>query len=190
MKSKYFLSGLGFGITVTAIIFLIANIIVNPAVTDKEIKERAANLGMVEKDGADTETDKKEKENTDKDSSDKDSSSGDNAWADANTEDLQKALDESIEEAEDEASEETKTEVVSDQKFNAEEVVIALYEGETSRLLSEDLKEKGIIDDSESFNTYLESKGYAEYLQTGFYTIKKGSSFEDIAHIITKNKIP
>ena len=97
MKSKYFLRGLGFGVTVTALIFLIANLVVHPAVTDEEIMERAANLGMVAKDGTGEDAGENAEsysgENTE-DSADKSgdgSSDGtDNAWADANPEDIQK----------------------------------------------------------------------------------------------------
>ena len=50
MNLKYYLRGLGIGILVTAIIMLIISHLNNSPMTDKQIKERALELGMVEAD--------------------------------------------------------------------------------------------------------------------------------------------
>jgi len=48
MNLKYYLRGLGIGILVTAIIMLVISHQSNAPMTDEEVKERAASLGMIE----------------------------------------------------------------------------------------------------------------------------------------------
>ena len=48
MKLKYYMRGLGIGILLTTIIFVLSGY--NKVLTDEEIKERAAELGMVSED--------------------------------------------------------------------------------------------------------------------------------------------
>ena len=48
MKAKYFLRGLGLGITVTAALFAIAMIFYQPAMSESEIRQEAKKLGMVD----------------------------------------------------------------------------------------------------------------------------------------------
>ncbi len=50
MRAKYFLKGMGIGVTVTALIFTIAFALNPPALSDEEVIARAKTLGMIESD--------------------------------------------------------------------------------------------------------------------------------------------
>lgn len=67
-----------------------------------------------------------------------------------------------------------------------DEVEIVIASGDVSRMVSAKVFEAGLVDDADEFNSYLGSHDYDNMLQPGTYKIKKGSSFQQIAKILTR----
>lgn len=66
-----------------------------------------------------------------------------------------------------------------------ENVQFAINAGEFSDVVSQNLFTNGLVEDAGSFNTYIIDNKYDVMLQPGVYTIPKGSSYEEIAKILT-----
>lgn len=81
--------------------------------------------------------------------------------------------------------EEDKKEKDNNADKQSDTVTIEVVGGDVSRVVSEKLQNAGLIDDSEKFNSYMGSNGYANNIQPGTFKIKKGSSFKQIADILT-----
>lgn len=81
-------------------------------------------------------------------------------------------------------SPDTKTE--DNKPENSDEVEIVIASGDVSRMVSAKVFEAGLVDDADEFNSYLGSHDYDNMLQPGTYKIKKGSSFQQIAKILTR----
>lgn len=81
-------------------------------------------------------------------------------------------------------SSDTKTE--DDKPKTSDEVEIVIASGDVSRMVSAKVFEAGLVDDADEFNAYLGSHDYDNMLQPGTYKIKKGSSFQQIAKILTR----
>jgi cell division protein YceG involved in septum cleavage len=45
------------------------------------------------------------------------------------------------------------------------------------------------VDDADAFDKYLNSNNYDNFVQPGSYTIPEGSSYEEVATIITQGKL-
>lgn len=67
-----------------------------------------------------------------------------------------------------------------------DEVEIVIASGDVSRMVSAKVFEAGLVDDADEFNSFLGSNDYDNMLQPGIYKIKKGSSFRQIAQILTR----
>ena len=57
--------------------------------------------------------------------------------------------------------------------------------GETSSTVSANLYKAGLVDNPTQFDRYLEQHNYDNYVQNGDFSIKKGSTYEEIAKILT-----
>lgn len=66
-----------------------------------------------------------------------------------------------------------------------ETVVLQITRGMWSDAVSAALKKKGLIDDAEAFDKYLNKNGYASSIRVGTFKIPKGATYEQIAIIIT-----
>lgn len=71
-------------------------------------------------------------------------------------------------------------------KTPSDEVEIVIESGDVSRMVSAKVFEAGLVEDADEFNSYLGSHDYDNQLQPGTYKIKKGSSFRQIAQILTR----
>lgn len=196
MKLKYYLRGVGIGLIVATLIWMItAALHPNTDISDEEIIARAEELGMVMK--ADEEKDEN------KTLADLD---------DPNTEEADdKTLQEDAKEDQKEDSAETaKTETDQDKTDPAQEVSeqtqqntgdaeqskmeviekveITIVPGEYSDKVSKKLQKAGLIDDAEAFNKYLAEKKYDNLVQPGNYEIPKDSDYDSIIKIITEKK--
>lgn len=58
--------------------------------------------------------------------------------------------------------------------------------GLLSSSVAREMKEAGIIQDDEALDDYLEKSGLARKVRAGRYEIPVGASYEEIAHIITR----
>ncbi|MDE6635637.1 MAG: hypothetical protein K2K09_03405, partial [Lachnospiraceae bacterium] len=70
----------------------------------------------------------------------------------------------------------------------SELISFSVERGDWSRIVSEKLEELEIIDDSEQFDKYLVDNGYAVRIKVGDFRAKKGSTYEEIAKMITNKK--
>lgn len=166
MKLKYYLRGLGIGIIVTTIIFMICIHVKGDAIlSDKEIKKRAEELGMVMAEQTD----------------------------DGKTiQDLQKENEKKNDEGQDTESKkngETDQAAQSQEEQNKVELVqFNIVPGEYSDTISQKLLDAGLIDDKAAFSKYINETGYDNFMQPGDFVIPKGSNYEEIAKILTTKK--
>lgn len=66
-----------------------------------------------------------------------------------------------------------------------EKVDLQITRGMWSDAVCAALKQKGLIDDAEAFDKYLNKNGYASSIRVGTFKIPKGATYEQIAIIIT-----
>ena len=213
MKLKYYLRGLGIGIFVTALIMGIA-LGSKRELTDTEIKERAAKLGMVEESdvllptvtAASEETDVVGTSGQNQESSEDAAVSPGSKVTEMNQENEYERnaaatkiaaqvsakikSDTMIRESEDEvgvAGGTSKLEQTTenvDQAVAMEPVVIYVESGNGSDIVSKKLVDAGLVENAESFDKYLCNRDYDYRITIGKHTIPAGATYDEIAHIL------
>lgn len=198
MKLKYYLRGMGIGIIVTTVILMIVFALhKNETLTDDQIRERAAALGMVmpaalddskklsnpvEDDGNDTALDKAA------------AASDQKAEADAQTPETKpqnngKDISQNAEKS-DQADKSDKTDQTDKSDRNnvetIEQVELSIVGGEYSDDVCKKLKRAGVIDDADDFNKYLSEGGYDSLIQPGTHIIPKDADYDTIIKMITE----
>lgn len=183
MRAKYFLKGMGIGVTVTALLFTIAFALNPPTLSDEEVIARAKVLGMVESDEMEEEQEAMSAEETQDES-------------EASDEEAMKALRKLMDEQEaadaDNAEDDTpaykSTDTVSDSGEDSETpgstVAFTVNSGEDSSTVAARLHRAGIITNPVEFDTYLSTNGYDTRIHPGSYNIPTGASYEAIANAI------
>lgn len=200
MKIRYYLRGLGLGILITSIFFLVSNSGAARTMSDEQIKARAKELGMIEnKVLAEISTEEAGKEET--------------IVEEVTTEVVEtiEAVMETVEEAEtvettvEESTEET-TETVTEEESpeatqpeetsteesqsveetgntapNTEPVTIVVNRGEGSDTVSRRLQEAGLVADAYEYDRYLMANGYDKRIGAGEHVIPAGATWEEIA---------
>ena len=193
---------------VTALILALVNLKNNHGeMTDAQIKERAAQLGMVEansysltdavneKDPPDTEaTEEVTEEETGSGSEDETK-----AEAEPETETETKTENENETEAEPETESTDETEAENETEPEPEPApvteqttpkegtaTITINGGSSSETACSILKNAGLIDNAEELNRYMIQHGYDRTIQPGTYTIAYGLSFEEICKKIAQ----
>ena len=173
MKLKYYLRGLGIGILVTAVIMGVTQGSRKETLSDREIRERAAALGMVEPGNslADLEA----------------------AETPAATE-IPEAIEtpaatETPEAAETPAATETPEAAETPTQKPAEEeegssYTFEIQAGDSSYQVAYRLQQAGLVADARDFDNYLCSKGYDRKLKTGSYEIPETATEEEISEIL------
>ena len=205
MKIRYYLRGLGLGILITAVFFLLGDNS-GKTMSDEMIKARAKELGMVESTVlADISESVQETE---------ESISTEMAVEEIVTETEETMIEESSEEvseviestevvSEEESTateeeseeltdeEETVKEVISEEE-NSEESVptgqmisIVVNRGEGSDTVSQRLYEAGLIDDPYAYDRYLMQNGYDKRIGAGEHMVPMGADWQEIAKILT-----
>lgn len=272
MKSKYFMRGMGFGITVTTILFASAMVFYQPRLSEEEVRKEAEKLGMVDegslssKDaGSNSEEEKaeeiketvegkakaaqkkeeanakKKEELTEKkeEAEEKKNEANEQARkqqveaeavkeeAEAKKSDAEEkkteakaerdAAEESIRAqsrtVEEAASSNTKSdghmtstenkpalpegtnatnrtvgqndETSGEPASSEEPVEFVVKSGENSAIVGANLYKAGLVDNPTQFDRYLEQHNYDNNIQNGSFSIKKGSTYEEIAKILT-----
>ena len=197
MKLKYYLRGLGTGILFATIILFVSYAY---RMSDKQIKERAKELGMVFPGNevtteADT-TSKLVDESQTEEKSTLDTTEIDST-SDVETEDKTTEEVTTEEKTTEEKTTEEKTtkETTTEEKTTEEETtksdkpvksyVLTVTSKTISRDVARKLESAGIIDDAEEFNDYLCENEYASNIQNGKFTIKSNMTYKEIAEIIT-----
>lgn len=207
MKMKYFLRGVGVGIIFGALIMLVAYLTSGASkLSDKEIIERAENLGMVMEDEMVITTNKEDSNNSTESSESNEPNepnedlvttemiiSDDNNRTDAGIESeiiqgddvsLEGVVDESIgTTTQEEATTEATTEKVDSVYTTAK---ITVTSGMTSYDVALMLQNAGIIDDCVDFDSYLNDNGYSTQIRINDYEFNSGMTYEEIAKALIK----
>ena len=182
MKLKYYLRGLGIGILVTAVIMGVTQGSRKETLSDREIRERAAALGMVEPgnsladlEAAETPAATEIPEATE------------TPEAPAATE--TPAATEAPAATETPAATEAPEVTVRPTQKPAEEeegssYTFEIQAGDSSYQVAYRLQQAGLVADARDFDNYLCSKGYDRKLKTGSYEIPETATEEEISEIL------
>ncbi len=128
MRAKYFLKGMGIGVTVTALIFTVAFALNPPTLSDEEVIARAKTLGMIESDET-MENQEDIKEETAEDQTSEEEQTAEEERAEGS--------EEKSEEASEEVSEENVETEETEKEVSKEEALKALKELQDSEAKSE-----------------------------------------------------
>ena len=193
MKLKYYLRGIGIGMIVTTVILMIAfSVHRERPLSDDEIRERAAQLGMVMPEDlpvsdklSDTEpsaqpgNDKKESGETSEEETEASDSDEKNNFGTS-----EGKMDD--DESDSDASSKDKEDKIKQQVI--EQAEITIVGGEYSDDVCKKLKKAGIIEDADDFNKYLAEGGYDNLIQPGNYVIPLDADYDAIIKLITEKK--
>ena len=179
MKLKYYLRGLGIGIVVAVIITSVSMGNRQP-MTDEEIKERAAELGMIENSVLADIADKDEEPVKDEEPTQDEQTSQD-----------EEQLDEDVttQEQEDETADEPQTGKEDEQtttETGKDTISITVVSGDTSWTVSKRMEEAGLIESAKDFDTHLCRYGYDKKISVGTYKIPVTATHEEMAKILTR----
>lgn len=184
MKLRYYLRGMGTGIIIASLIFLISSVFQTP-MTDAAIKKRAEN-GMVEKTNGTTisESEKELSKTKDKTKS-KEKTTMDDKKSQSKTSNENSNTEE-------EGSGE-KTSVISKNPDNSNYknnqnstgIPFSVTSGDTSQSVGKRLYQRGLVDDAGKFSSYMESHNIDEKIMQGNYDIPKNATYSQISDIIT-----
>lgn len=193
MKLKYYLRGLGIGIIVTTIILVSCFSMQKPKMTDAQIMEKAAQLGMImpEQNSAviaeteTTEPEEKEKKN------EQQIAAGELQQETETQTEVSKEQDteSQTEVQKEQETEEAENATASENAENAEQTqqepfTLVVNRGDVCRTMCENLAANGVIDDSEGLRKYLSEVGYASFISAGTYQIPYHASYEEITNIL------
>ena len=191
MNLKSYLSGLGLGIIVTALILSIAGG-GNKEMTDSQIKERAQELGMTDTSVVLTnETDTQKTSGTQVSSvtaADSDQKSSAKNTSEKTESSVKKdGSAQAKAEAKADSSTQAKTEAKADSgaQSEAKQSVITIVSGDSSYSVAQKLEKAGLVSSAAEYDRFLCSNGYDKKIRTGSFTVTLGESEEQIAESIT-----
>jgi len=206
MKIRYYLRGLGLGILVTAIFFMISGKS-SQTMSDEMIKARAKELGMSEsvvlselpvKEETTLLEEEEMPEETITVVAETEETLVEESVAEESNEKVVEEITEEVAEevaieTEEEIAEEfTQAEPVTETEVqiaeNTEPIVIAVNRGEGSDTVSGRLQEAGLVADAHEYDKYLMANGYDKRIGVGNHTIPAGATWEDIAKILCNMK--
>lgn len=202
MKLKYYLRGLGIGMIVTALILGISfsnrQDQTSQIMTDDQIRERAAELGMVDSSeltlAALQNSEKQPTEGTpeettqtqDQNNIEAEPETTVPAETQATVEPETTQESEATTEPEKTAGPETTAEPeVTEAPQRTQTASITIQRGDDSGSASRRLYEAGLVENAKAFDNYLCNNGYSRSINPGTYEIAPGTSEEEIAKIIT-----
>lgn len=79
----------------------------------------------------------------------------------------------------------TQSGLPSPEQTPGKEVTFVVESGQNSYTVSANLYKAGLVDDATQFDRYLEQHNYDNQVQNGTFSIKEGSTYEDIAKTLT-----
>lgn len=204
MKLKYYLRGLGIGMIVTALILGISfsnrQDQTSQIMTDDQIRERAAELGMVDSSeltlAALQNSAKQPTEGTPEETTQTQEQNNIEAEPETTVPAETQATVEPETTQESEATTEPEPEKTAGPETTAEPEVteapqrtqtasITIQRGDDSGSASRRLYEAGLVENAKAFDNYLCNNGYSRSINPGTYEIAPGTSEEEIAKIIT-----
>lgn len=191
MKLKYYLRGLGIGMVVTALILGISNSNrqdqVTQTLSDEQVRERAAELGMVDSSeltlAALPDSTQQQAESIVGETIDTQETAEAETTAEAEaTVEAEATAEPEVTKEPGATAEPVQTE---ETRKSTETVSIIINKGASSYSVSRQLQEAGLVEDAKAFDNYLCNNGYSRSISTGTYEIVPGTSEEEIAKIIT-----
>ena len=204
MKLKYYLRGLGIGMIVTALILGISfsnrQDQTSQIMTDDQIRERAAELGMVDSSeltlAALQNSEKQPTEGTPEETTQTQEQNNIETEPETTVPAETQATVEPETTQEPEATAEPEPEKTAEPETTAEPEVteapqrtqtasIIIQRGDDSGSASRRLYEAGLVENAKAFDNYLCNNGYSRSINPGTYEIAPGTSEEEIAKIIT-----
>lgn len=195
MKLKYYLRGLGIGMIVTALILGISfssrQEQASQPMTDDQIRERAAELGMVDSSeltlAALQNSAKQQAESTPEETTETQEQKEITGETTEETETNAEPQETQTETAEPEttASPEPAAEPETTAAEQTQTAGITINRGADSGSVSRQLYEAGLVENAKAFDNYLCNNGYSRSINPGTYEIAPGTSEEEIAKIIT-----
>ena len=204
MKLKYYLRGLGIGMIVAALILGISfsnrQDQTSQIMTDDQIRERAAELGMVDSSeltlAALQNSEKQPTEGTPEETTQTQEQNNIEAEPETTVPAETQATVEPETTQESEATTEPEPEKTAGPETTAEPEVteapqrtqtasITIQRGDDSGSASRRLYEAGLVENAKAFDNYLCNNGYSRSINPGTYEIAPGTSEEEIAKIIT-----
>lgn len=205
MKIRYYLRGLGLGILVTAVFFMLGGNS-KQTMSDEMIKERAKELGMIENtvladigttaesveetiSGAEVETEVVSEEESAPETiveevTETEVTEEVTVEEATQTESVEESVEEStVEESEEVTSQIEETEE-AEKPSDGQIFSIIVNKGEGSDTVSQRLYEAGLVDDPYAYDKYLMQNGYDRRIGAGEHLIPSGSSWQEIAQIL------
>jgi len=211
---RYYLRGLGLGILVTAIFFLVGDSS-GKTMSDEQIKARAKELGMIESTVL-AEIPKEEiAESAEEESSIESVMENETEAVEASAGETETEEESSEEETTEEISSEAEEESVTEETVeeskteeknteetsapeesstveeqtstaaNTESVSIVVHSGEGSDDVSRRLADMGLVADAHEYDKYLMANGYDKKIRTGEHIIPAGATWEEMARILS-----
>ena len=203
MKLRYYMRGLGIGILVTALLFVLSGR-TSKSLSDQQILERAAELGMVMEDksvlkenAAEVEQEEATPEpvkQVEQSKEEKVEEPKQEETKQEETEQEETEQEESIKEEipqEEPKQEETKQEeqkqkeTVSEETDAEETVTITVPGGASSLSVAKQIEQAGLVDSAAEFDSYLCKNGYDKKICVGSHVIPKNATEEEIAKALT-----
>lgn len=198
MRFKYYLRGIGIGVTLATLLLTVSfyfgrDYLYKNELSDEEIIEQAAALGMVMPEETDDESGQIEDENPAIEETENIEDTDEVATEEDKTEAIIDAADKSyasstkkVEEAEVPLAS-TETETSSEDTVTY--VPFTVRGGESSEVICSHLKQAGLIDDSEAFNKYLHKCKVDDKIPNGTFYVKQGSSYDDIVAVLINKDV-
>ncbi len=201
MNLKYYLRGLGIGITVTALIMGIATGGSKETLSNEEIKERAKELGMIEESTVlgdvlptqaptqepvveSTPTQEPEEQPTEAPTPTAEPEATPTSMPTEKPAPTEKPTDsETAESVKVEKSVET-DDVESSSEDGSESYTVEVKSGQDSYTVCEKLEEIGLIASASDFDRYLYQSGYDKKIRAGKHEIPADADTEEIAQIL------
>lgn len=203
MRLKYYLRGIAAGVVVSTCILTISHnmemrSVKNSAMTDDEIIASAKELGMVYEDDTTKVSDgkwnttsgdsvKQENNDSTKANNEQDWTSN-NSNSGGDNEDTESGKVQSSEDEAKQAESDIKNkadEMLDNANKDLEEafeVEITITSGMTSDKVAEQLKEKGVIENSDEFDSFMMENGYDDKIWVGDHTVSSDDTYEEIAN--------
>lgn len=196
MKLKYYLRGLGLGLVIAAAVFF-ATGRGQRAMTDSEIRMRAAELGMVEEtsvlvDLAGTahaeENEQGSIEATGQERTEEESDKAESEQElETQTEQESFIAEEPTKAPEADTMAAQETEVADAPVTDSDTVTVVIRSGDSSESVSKRLEEAGLVSSASAYNQFLCGNGYDKRLAAGSHEIPVGATEEEIARALTRN---
>ena len=186
MKLKYYLRGMGVGVIVTTVILMIIfSFHKQETLSDDQIRERAAALGMVM---ADEVSDSGKLSDALPDDTPDTASDQTSSIAETQDDKEDNKEDNKKDDKKDDKKDtsDNKSETKDNDVETVEQIELSIAGGEYSDDVCKKLKRAGVIDDADDFNKYLSEGGYDSLIQPGTYIIPKDADYDTIIRLITE----